>query len=113
MKINWASALCAFLMAIGYGATNADAQAAADSVEAHVASAKQAAGNDYTRMFENLCAEPRPPAARPAAPAVSPPPPPASEWHAEPAKVFDNLYYVGSKPVAAWAVTTSEGNHLD
>ncbi|HEY3153278.1 MAG TPA: MBL fold metallo-hydrolase [Candidatus Binatia bacterium] len=109
MKVNWVCALCAFLMAISYGPTNAGAQAAADSVEAHVALAKQAAGNDYSRMFENLCAEPRAPAAQPAAPAASPAPPPASEWHAEPAKVFDNLYYVGSKPVAAWAVTTSEG----
>ncbi len=74
-----------------------------------MALAKHAAGNDYYRMFENLCAEPRAPAAQLAAPAAPPAPPPASEWHAEPAKVFDNLYYVGSKPVAAWAVTTSEG----
>jgi metallo-beta-lactamase class B len=102
MKVNWVCALCAFLMAISYGPTNAGAQAAADSVEAHVALAKHAAGNDYSRMFENLCAEPRAPAAQLAAPAASPAPPPASEWHAEPAKVFDNLYYVGSKPVAAW-----------
>ena len=106
---NRVCALCAFLMVISYGPTNAGAQATSDSVEAHVALARQAAGSDYSRMFENLCAEPRPPAAQPAAPAVPPAPPPASEWHAEPAKVFDNLYYVGSKPVAAWAVTTTEG----
>jgi len=106
---NRVCALCAFLMVISYGPTNAGAQATGDSVEAHVALARQAAGSDYSRMFENLCAEPRPPAAQPAAPAVLPAPPPASEWHAEPAKVFDNLYYVGSKPVAAWAVTTTEG----
>ena len=76
MKVNWVSALCAFLMAISHGATNADAQTAADSVEAHVALAKQAAGKDYSRMFENLCAEPRAPAGQPAVPAVSPARPP-------------------------------------
>jgi metallo-beta-lactamase class B len=30
-------------------------------------------------------------------------------WHAEPAKVFDNLYFVGEIEYSAWAVTTSEG----
>ncbi len=85
-------------------APHADAQ---DPAEAHVAAARAAAGQDYTRMFDNLCSasvlEPRGP--RPARPY----PPPASDWDAEPHKVFDNLYYVGSKTVAAWAVTTSEG----
>src|SRR3970282_2571107 len=41
--------------------------------------------------------------------AARPYPPPASAWDAEPAKVFDNLYYVGSKTVGSWAVTTSAG----
>ncbi len=30
-------------------------------------------------------------------------------WFAEPAKVFDNLYFVGGKVHSAWALTTSEG----
>jgi L-ascorbate metabolism protein UlaG (beta-lactamase superfamily) len=30
-------------------------------------------------------------------------------WHAEPAKVFDNLYFVGQSEYSAWAVTTSDG----
>ena len=30
-------------------------------------------------------------------------------WHAEPAKVFDNLYFVGGKIHSAWALTTREG----
>src|SRR5436853_583775 len=36
-------------------------------------------------------------------------PPPASSWHAEPAKVFDNLYFVGMTEYSAWALTTSQG----
>jgi metallo-beta-lactamase class B len=35
---------------------------------------------------------------------------PAREtWYAEPAKVFDNLYFVGGKLHSSWALTTSEG----
>jgi len=30
-------------------------------------------------------------------------------WFAEPAKVFDNLYFVGGKLHSAWALTTKEG----
>jgi metallo-beta-lactamase class B len=30
-------------------------------------------------------------------------------WYAEPAKVFDNLYFVGGKVHSAWALTSSEG----
>jgi hypothetical protein len=36
--------------------------------------------------------------------------PPAKEtWHAEPVKVFDNLYFLGMKEFSAWAVNTSAG----
>jgi metallo-beta-lactamase class B len=30
-------------------------------------------------------------------------------WYADPAKVFDNLYFVGGKLHSAWALTTKEG----
>ncbi len=35
--------------------------------------------------------------------------PPRGAWYQEPAKVFDNLYYVGDNHHSMWAVTTSEG----
>jgi len=101
------TAICAVLFLASLGAAEAGAQAGANTAEAHVARARTAAGQDYARMVENLCSVPAPPAAQPAA--ARPYPPPASEWDAEPAKVFDNLYYVGSKTVGAWAVTTSQG----
>jgi len=47
-----------------------------------------------------------PQAQQAAAPAQDPP---RSQWHAEPAKVFDNLYYLGQTEYTAWAVTTSNG----
>lgn len=35
---------------------------------------------------------------------------PAREtWYADPAKVFDNLYFVGGKVHSSWALTTSDG----
>src|SRR4051812_15755921 len=35
--------------------------------------------------------------------------PPRAAWYAEPAKVFDNLYFVGGKIHSSWALTTREG----
>ncbi|MEY2930316.1 MAG: hypothetical protein RL033_1065 [Pseudomonadota bacterium] len=49
----------------------------------------------------------KPPVEKP--PAEKPAPPERSKWYAEPAKVFDNLYYVGMTEYSAWAVTTSAG----
>jgi metallo-beta-lactamase class B len=83
-------------------------------VDRHVAAAKAAARTDHTELFTALCsAEPTGPGTgrrggggrQDAAPA----PPAAETWHAEPMKVFDNLYFVGMKDVSAWAVTTSAG----
>src|SRR5262249_54737964 len=87
-------------------------QRAADSIDAHVAAAKAAAGTEHTAVFNDLCAAPAPrPAAVPPAGAAAPPagPPSRAQYHADPAKVFDNLYYLGQTEYSAWAVTTSEG----
>jgi metallo-beta-lactamase class B len=35
--------------------------------------------------------------------------PPRDSWYADPAKLFDNLYFVGGKIHSSWALTTSEG----
>src|SRR4030095_1377575 len=35
--------------------------------------------------------------------------PPRDSWYADPAKVFDDLYFVGGKVHSSWALTTSEG----
>jgi metallo-beta-lactamase class B len=97
----------ALTLASGIAAVGAAAQTAADQ---HIARAKAASGKDFEELFASTCGLVRPaaPAATPAAPATSGPPPRAS-WHAEPAKVFDNLYFVGQTEYSAWAVTTSAG----
>ena len=81
----------------------------------HLAAAKVAAGKDHPGLFDRICAPGAvtggAPAAARAGGAPPPPqaPPPVSEWHAEPAKVFDNLYFVGMTEYSAWAITTSQG----
>jgi metallo-beta-lactamase class B len=52
-------------------------------------------------------AGPRPAAG--AAPRAAPPDPPRDAWHAEPVKVFDNLYFLGMTEFTAWAIPTSAG----
>lgn len=79
-----------------------------DAVDAHVRAARAAAGDEYTALFNLLCAAPAPaPAQSPAAQTQGPPD--RSQWHAEPVKVFDNLYWVGQTEYSAWAVATSDG----
>lgn len=75
----------------------------------HLVAAKKAAGQEYVALYDSLCVESKAPAPRPATPPPVPPAPAREDWYAEPVKVFDNLYYVGSKDVSAWAVTTSAG----
>src|SRR2546423_4381406 len=99
---------------LGFGLLTAKALAqSANSVDAHVAAAKAAAGTEHTEVFNSVCTAPAPapaqPAEQPAAGARAQGPPPRSAWHVEPAKVFDNMYYLGQSEYSAWAVNTSQG----
>ena len=101
-------------LAVGSSAANMMGQSTGNPVDAHVAAAKAAARQDHTVLFNSLCAAPAPaPATAPAAPAApaaaQPQPPDRSQWHAEPMKVFDNLYFVGMTEYSSWAITTSDG----
>src|SRR5262245_45510357 len=87
----------------------AHAQSSDSRVQAHVDAAKAAAGTDFAGVFNRICREAvplEPPAPRAAAQrGARPPGPPARElWHAEPVKVFDNLYFLGQTEYSAWAV---------
>ncbi len=94
---------CACCAMAGTGISAAAAQLPA--VQSHLAAAKAAAGSDllpYLRLGQ--VADPTQGGAPGMTPdqlmALAPPPP---------GKAFDNLYFVGSKWVSAWAITTSEG----
>ena len=83
-------------------------------IRAALQSAKNAAGFDFLGTLARTCLLPQSggedtrdnipgyvtnPASAPA----------RGTWYAEPAKVFDNLYFLGGKVHSAWALTTSEG----
>src|SRR5207237_1082288 len=105
---SYAIALCLLL-----AAATVVGQTSKEDVDAHVAAAKAAAKQEHTSLL-NLCSVPQPPAAAPAGPqgqrAAQPQgAPDRSQWHAEPVKVFDNLYFVGMTEYSSWAVNTSDG----
>ncbi|MBQ0821907.1 MBL fold metallo-hydrolase [Microvirga sp. HBU67558] len=102
------TSLAAFAIATVIGAASANAQTApaGDTPDVHLKLAKEAAGTDFLGTLGRLCILP---ATGPGAD-VAPGAPPAREtWYADPAKVFDNLYFVGGKIHSAWALTTSDG----
>jgi metallo-beta-lactamase class B len=89
-----------------WGVIDAAAQPAANPIEAHLAAAKAAAGFDFPGLLARNCVAPQ----TAEGPDVAPPPPPdRASWYTEPAKVFDNLYFVGTKIHSAWAMTGREG----
>src|SRR2546423_3781794 len=85
--------------------------------ESLVNAAKRAAGTDYAGTFLRICVAPdnlqgaagRGAAARGAAPPAARTVPDRALWYAKPYKVFDNLYFVGTKIHSSWALTTSDG----
>ena len=104
----------------GFGATNAFAQQLPAKrnfeveIQKAIESAKSAAGFEFQGTLVRTCLLPQSggenltdvvpgyitnPASAPSRDA----------WYAEPAKVFDNLYFVGGKLHSAWALTTREG----
>jgi metallo-beta-lactamase class B len=102
------------VIGVAWALTSAVAIAQANAqAQAHVAAAKAAAGSDFAGVFNRICTEAVPPATPPAPRAAAAPrpagPPPRDAWHAEPVKVFDNLYFLGQTEYSVWAVTTSAG----
>ena len=118
-----APALCTVLLMAGWFPAEANAQAPGADADPHIAAAKAAAyrpGHDFTGPFSQICNERPPRRMRLDAGVLVPETrnntapttrriPARSEWYQAPVKVFDNLYYVGSRNESLWAVTTSEG----
>lgn len=79
------------------------------TVDGLVSAAKTAAGLEWPGTFVRLCIVPPPPASA-VAPAAAPGGPPAKDrWYAEPAKIADNFYFLGTKIHSAWALVGSDG----
>jgi metallo-beta-lactamase class B len=104
MKPHRIAAALGLLLALGSGGMAA--RAAPDTADDHLAAAKTAAEFDFLGTLGRLCVLPQTGPGRDVAPG---PPPPRQTWYADPAKVFDNLYFVGGKVHSSWALTTSDG----
>ena len=103
----------ALMMTASLGLMAAGA-AAQTEVDTHVMAAQTAAGTDFAGTLSVLCIQPSdgtdPGVAQRAANAGKPRPIPARDtWYAEPAQVFDNVYWLGTKFHSSWAIKTSAG----
>ncbi len=95
----------ALAIAVGVGVPSAMAQPK-NPIDAYLEAAKAAAGFDFTGTLVRVCVAPQTAPGADVAPGPAPDP---ATWTTDPAKVFDNLYFVGTKIHSAWALTTSEG----
>ena len=116
-------AICSLSTILG---TATLAQAPVSEIDAHIATARAAAGQEFRNTFINLClpSAPRgggagrgtaaagaPAAGRGAAARGGGPTqtPDRNNWYAPPFKVFDNLYWMGTRQHSSWALQTSAG----
>ena len=110
MRTTSSALLIALALCAAVAGVTLVAQAPPAGAASHVAAAKAAAQTDHSFLFKQLCVPPPPPAPATAGQqGAAQGPPPRAQWHAEPAKVFDNLYFLGMTEYTAWAVTTSDG----
>ena len=99
-------ALGAFCRAVSAPAL---AQTPEKTVNDYLGEAKVAAGMNWAGTFLRLCIPPPPGSAR-QGPRPGPRQIPArAGWYAEPAKVADNLYFLGTQSHNSWALVGSEG----
>ncbi|HKA43657.1 MAG TPA: MBL fold metallo-hydrolase [Burkholderiales bacterium] len=105
MKSRNTLAVCCVAVAAALGGADLFAQAT-NTIDGHLAAAKAAAGFDFPGTLVRICVAPQTAPGRDVAPA---PAPERTTWITEPAKVFDNLYFVGTKLHSSWALTGSDG----
>src|SRR5499426_4863339 len=99
--------LCASIaIAAALSAAPASAQQPTNPTDAFLARAKAAAQFDFLGTLARLCVLPQ---TAPGKDEPPPPPPERATWYTDPGKVFDNLYFVGTKIHSSWALTSSEG----
>ena len=104
-------------LTVAVSMTVTSAQTSPTTVDDLVSAAKVAAGTDWPGTFMRLCIPPQSASGATGgrgrgaggAGGASVASPPRERWHAEPAKVADNLYFVGTKVHHAWALAGSDG----
>src|SRR5262249_18605461 len=85
----------------------ADAQPAPNTIDVHLVAAKRASGVEWRGLLGALCVAPANAPPRDVAP--GPPPANRKNWYTEPAKVFDDVFFVGTKDRSAWVLPTGDG----
>ena len=95
--------------------TTAFAQTSSE-IDSHIAAAKAAAAQNFRDTFVNLCLPGAAPGGARGGPprgggagAAAPATPDRASWYASPYKVFDNLYWLGTRQHSSWALRTSGG----
>jgi metallo-beta-lactamase class B len=83
-------------------------------IEEALRSAKTAAGSEHLGTLNTICLLPASGGENttnnvPGYVADPSTAPPRGRWYADPARVFDNLYFVGGSQHSSWALVTSEG----
>jgi len=107
-------ALSAAFAATSWAQSGASARDFDGEIEAAIQAAKSAAGFEFLGTLARLCLAPprNSPDDTDRLPGFLTDPgsiPPREAWFAEPARVFDNLYFVGGKLHSSWALITIEG----
>lgn len=103
-------------------ASTALAQSPTPTIESLQASAKALAGTDWAGTYTRLCI-PTVPAAERVVPTVNPADypsgdlptpgggtPPRANWYSPPAKIGDNLYFLGTRNHSTYALVSDKGN---
>lgn len=99
------------IAALGCAYTHAQLPAL-NGADVHRLAAQRAAGLEYPGLLSRLCVVPpnKENSPRPMPPSDTlRPVPDRLSWYAPPFKVFDNLYWVGTKIHSSWALKTSDG----
>ena len=117
LQIAIGAVLPAMIIAFAAGAQAQSAPAARDfdaEILDAVREAKRAAGSEFLGTLSTLCLAPPRRSLNtsdnlPRYVANPGSVPPREVWYAEPARVYDNLYFVGGKVHSSWALITSEG----
>jgi metallo-beta-lactamase class B len=115
MRLRCAVMIYSFVVVLTWFAI--DAQAQAPAAQSHVAAAKAAARpttpnakpyQNFTEMVDQFCAEPKgPDVVRPDSDRFKPQP--RDQWYVPPYRIFDNLYFIGTKSAGIYAINTSDG----
>jgi metallo-beta-lactamase class B len=87
------------------------AQSPPTDAETHMANARAAAGMEFRNTFINLCLPGggRPGGGAPAAGRGRGATPDRGNWYAPPFRIFDNLYWLGTRQHSSWALQTRDG----